>query len=95
MVKDEVVGTYWYVVNKGERWITQGNKPVLCNFGGFRRSGSGIGWLCLDDPNGAVMDSNKIVTSQDFEGLQFPKVEPETPIEIEIVKSGRIYTYES
>lgn len=82
MVKDEIVGTYWYVVNKGKRWITQGDKPVPNFFGGFRRSGDGMGWLCLD-------------IDDDFKDVNFPEVEPDTPVEIEIVKSGRVYVYES
>lgn len=44
MVKDEIVGTYWYVVNQGKRWITQGNKPVPTQGGGFQRSGRRV--LC-------------------------------------------------
>lgn len=28
MVKEEIVGTYWYVINNDRRWITQGNKPT-------------------------------------------------------------------
>lgn len=39
MVKDEIVGTYWYVVNQGKRWLTQGNKPTATPAGSFRRSG--------------------------------------------------------
>lgn len=95
MVKDEIVGTYWYVINCGERYITQGNKPVKSKSGGFKRSGPGMGWLCLDYSEDSTSDGNKIINSQDFKGLRFPEVEPEIPIEIEIVKSGRIYTYDS
>lgn len=39
MVEDKVVGTYWYVLNAGKRWITQGNKPTHSDSGGFIRSG--------------------------------------------------------
>ena len=41
MVKEEIVGTYWYVINNGRRWITQGNKPTPYE-GYFQRSGPGM-----------------------------------------------------
>lgn len=94
MVKDEIVGTYWYVVNNGYRWITQGNKPVPTPFGGFQRSGEGMRWLCLDRADSEIKGESNI-TSDDFKGIKFPDVEPETPVEIEIVKSGKVYVYES
>lgn len=94
MVKDEIVGTYWYVVNNGKRYLTQGNKPVPTNGGSFRRSGEGMGWLCLDIPDSETKDGVRL-TNLDFEHINFPEVEPETPVEIEIVKSGRVYVYES
>lgn len=92
MVKDIVVGTYWYVINDGKRWITQGNKPVPFN-GGFRRSGEGMRWLCLDVPD-TVLKDREIVTDMDYMDVDFPDIEPETPVEIEIVKSGKVYVYE-
>lgn len=94
MVKDEIVGTYWYVVNQGKRWLTQGNKPTATSAGSFRRSGKGMGWLCLDRPDVDFKDGVK-VTNQDFSHINFPEIEPDTPVEIEIVKSGRVYVYES
>lgn len=94
MVKDIVVGTYWYVINDGKRWITQGDKPVPNPFGGFRRSGDGMGWLCLDRDDAEMRDGVR-VKNDDFKDVDFPNVEPETPVEIEIVKSGRVYVYES
>lgn len=94
MVKDEIVGTYWYVVNKGKRWITQGDKPTSTPDGSFRRSGKDMRWLCLDRPTSTLKDEVK-VTNLDFSHINFPEVEPETPVEIEIVKSGRVYVYES
>lgn len=92
MVKDEVVGTYWYVFNNGERWITQGNKPIPSG-DYFQRSGEGMNWLCLDRPdcatkNGIIMDST------DYMNINFPDIPPNNPVEIEIVKSGRVYVYE-
>lgn len=94
MVKDEIVGTYWYVVNQGKRWLTQGNKPTATSTGLFERSGKGMGWLCLDMPLTVPKDGN-VVASLDFKHIDFPEVEPDTPVEIEIVKSGRVYVYES
>lgn len=92
MVKDIVVGTYWYVINDGKRWITQGDKPVpYC--GGFRRSGEDMRWLCLDVPD-TVLKDREIVTDMDYMDVDFPDIEPETPVEIEIVKSGKVYVYE-
>lgn len=93
MVKDTVVGTYWYVINDGKRWITQGDKPVPSG-GGFHRSGEGMKWLCLDTPDVATKDE-VIVTDMDYMDVDFPDIEPETPVEIEIVKSGKVYVYES
>lgn len=97
MVKEEIVGTYWYVINNGRRWITQGNKPTPYE-GYFQRSGPGMGWLCLDIPDQERVLARKgetIVSSQDFAGLKFPEVDPETPVEIEIVKSKKVFVYES
>lgn len=93
MVEDKIVGTYWYVLNNGKRWITQGNKPTHSDSGGFIRSGEGMGWLSLDDKDYTYRDRTKI-TSSDFNSINFPDIEPEVPVEIEIVKSGRVYVYE-
>lgn len=94
MVEDKVVGTYWYVLNAEKRWITQGNKPIRSDSGGFIRSGDGMGWLCLDGSDYAYKDKD-VVTNLDYKDVNFPSIEPDTPIEIEIVKSGRVYVYES
>lgn len=94
MVEDKIVGTYWYVINQGKRWITQGNKPTPTPGGYFTRSGTGMGWLCLDKLDFDRKDGVG-VTSNDFRDINFPDVEPDTPVEIEIVKSGRVYVYES
>lgn len=94
MVKDAIVETYWYVFNNGKRWITQGGKPVPGPFGGFLRSGDGMKWLCLDGAD-AVLKDEVMLTNDDFKDVDFPDVEPDTPVEIEIVKSGRVYVYES
>ena len=93
MVRDEIVGTYWYVVYNGQRWVTQGNKPVPSG-GGFHRSGEGMEWLCLDVPD-RVFKDREIVTDMDYMDVDFPDIEPETLVEIEIVKSGKVYVYES
>lgn len=94
MVENKIVGTYWYVINNGKRYITQGNKPVLTLAGYFRRSGEGMSWLCLDTPDYAEKDGEDI-TNTDYLGIDFPDIPPETPVEIEIVKSGKVYVYES
>lgn len=94
MVKDEIVGTYWYVIHNGDKWLTQGNKPVPTPAGSFRRSGEGMSWLCLSTPDYAEKDG-ETVTNIDYLGIDFPDIPPETPVEIEIVKSGRVYLYES
>lgn len=98
MVKEEIVGTYWYVINNGRRWITQGNKPTQCGDGYFQRSGPGMGWLCLDTSDQVLTFTNNgetIISNQAFARLKFPEIEPETPVEIEIVKSGKVFVYES
>ena len=95
MVREEIVGTYWYVINNGRRWITQGDKPVRMG-NCFSRTGSGMGWLCLDLPQQIFTGKGKAtVNTEDFAELKFPEVESETPIEIEIVKSGKVFVYES
>ncbi len=98
MVKEEIVGTYWYVINNGRRWITQGNKPTPYE-GYFQRSGPGNGMafvqiLQIKDWYFAGK-GDTIISNRDFAGLKFPEIEPETPVEIEIVKSGKVFVYES
>lgn len=66
--------------------------------GYFQRSGPGMGWLCLDTPDQGLVFAGKgdtIISNRDFAGLKFPEIEPETPVEIEIVKSGKVFVYES
>lgn len=58
----------------------------------------GPGWLCLDTPDQGLVFAGKgdtIISNRDFAGLKFPEIEPETPVEIEIVKSGKVFVYES
>ena len=39
---------------------------------------------------------DKIIDKSDFQGLVFPKISyEESPMKIEIGKSGKVYTYES
>lgn len=92
-MKESLAGTYWLVCSCGKRYITQGNKPERSTGESFKRSGKGIGWVCIDDNSFNIIVGNP--TLKDFEGVKFPNVTyEESPIEIEIGKSGKVYIYE-
>lgn len=100
-MKDIIPGTYWLVADQdGNRSICQGEKPK-CLLGGWvcstKRDSNLMKWISLDcDVHDKAKKGEKIVTREDFKGLNFPKVSNEnSPIEIEIGKTGRVYTYES
>ena len=98
---DRIIGTWWLVALKnGNRYLTKANKVTRRASGGFAHSpGQMKGWVGLDDSTQGVLiteEGDKKVKPEDFKGLNFPEVTYETsPIEIEIGKSGRIYTYDS
>ena len=98
-MKDYITGTWWLVANSsGKRYITKA-KEVVSVGGGFMHSPDQmLGWVGLDDDTQGTLitkEGNKKVKPEYFKGLNFPEVTNETsPIEIEIGKSGRVYTYD-
>lgn len=99
---DRIIGTWWLVALKnGNRYLTKANKVTIVeDQGGFKHPpGQMTGWVGLDDDTQGVLitkEGNKRIKPEYFKGLNFPEVTYETsPIEIEIGKSGRIYTYDS
>lgn len=101
-MKNEICGTYWLCRNvDGSLWLTQGDKPTKVD-GGFRYNhtkDTELGWLGLYNKDmtkaedWSIKDGMKI-RSSDYHHLKFPKVSEGECIEIEIGKSGRVYTYD-
>lgn len=95
-MKEILAGTYWLVANKdGSRAICKGKKPK--GIGGWVIERPEMGQITLDnDIHVRAKYKDKILNKSDFQGLVFPKISyEESPMEIEIGKSGRVYTYES
>ena len=97
---DRIIGTWWLVALKnGNRYLTKANKVTSINIGLDHSPEQMRGWVGLDDGLQGLLftkEGTKQVKSEYFKGLNFPEVTNETsPIEIEIGKSGRIYTYDS
>lgn len=96
-MKGILAGTYWLVANgDGTR--------AICRGGTIKRIGEGwlvespeMGWISLDtDMHRRTIYRDKVIIKKDFQGLVFPKISyEESPMEIEIGKFGRVYTYES
>ena len=99
-MKDYITGTWWLVANSsGKRYITKA-KEVVSVGGGFMHSPDQMwGWAGLDNDVCGILLTNKgnvKIKPEYFKDLNFPEVTKETsPIEIEIGKSGRVYTYDS
>lgn len=96
-MKDIIAGTYWLVANKdGIRAICKGKKPKRTETGWVIENPE-MGWITLDnDFHVRVKYKDKILSKSDFQDLVFPKISyEENPMEIEIGKSRRVYTYES
>ena len=99
-MEDLIIGTWWLVAtSSGKRYITKAKKVISVN-GAFLHSTDQMrGWVGLDDDlQGTLItkEGDKKVKPEYFKGLNFPEVTKETsPIEIEIGKSGRVYTYDS
>lgn len=99
MLDDKVCGTYWYCVKRnGTRWLTTGEKPRMEN-GHHKKDLKGMNWLCLDDVgfySESINQNGYRLTSKELNGLSFPNITYEDgPLEIEIVKSGKVYWYDS
>lgn len=100
-MEDRIIGTWWLVaLENGNRYLAKASKVTIVeDFKGFKHSpGQMKGWVGLDDDTqGALItkEGDKKVKPEYFKGLNFPEVTYETsPIEIEIGKSGRVYTYD-
>ena len=97
-MKEILAGTYWLVANgDGSRSICKGKKPKEIVKSASLVESPEMGWISLDtDMHRRAKYRDKIINKSDFQGLVFPKISyEESPIEIEIGKSGRVYTYES
>ena len=96
-MKEILAGTYWLVANgDGSRAICKGKKPKGIGKFGQVIERPEMGWITLDnDVHVRAKYRDKIINKSDFQGLVFPKISyEESPMEIEIGKSGRVYTYE-
>ena len=96
MVEDKILGTYWYCVNKdGSRWLVDGNKPAKSG-GGYVANNNGMTWLRVDCSYGKSYRNGVALRSSDFNDVKFPdRTFEDGPLEIEIVKSGNVYWYDS
>ena len=97
-MKDSIAGTYWLVANgDGSRAICKGKKPKRIEEFGWVLDSPEMVWITLDnDIHVRAKYRDKIIDKSDFQGLVFPKISyEESPIEVEIGKSGKVYTYES
>ena len=99
-MEDRIIGTWWLVALKdGRRYLTKASKVIRRAGGSFTHSSDQMsGWVGLDDGLQGLLftkEGTKKVKSEYFKGLNFPEITNETsPIEIEIGKSGRVYTYD-
>jgi hypothetical protein len=97
-MKEILAGTYWLIANgDGSRAICKGKKPKEIGKSAWVIERPEMGWITLDnDIHVRAKYRDKIINKSDFQGLVFPKISYEkSPMEIEIGKSGRVYTYES
>lgn len=101
-MNEKICGTYWLVkIKDGSKFLTQGKKPKGDGDCWLKPVGN-TPWLCVEG-NFAKWRSRTIsrtldgtpVESSDYKDINFPDTEGFEPIEIEIGKSGRVYTYES
>ena len=99
-MKDNIAGTYWLVANTdGYRLICQGSKPgKIPRNTGWILGNSPMGWLAIDEDcpyHKATRRYGQLLTREDFQDLNFPEITfSDGPVEIEIGKSGRVYTYD-
>lgn len=100
MIKDYIPGTYWLSKDREGNLYLSDVKPS--KYRGNIRFGKAYFLLHLQNPDGSVHEHYQAknddthMDSKDFEGLKFPKslTYETSPIEIEIGKTGRVYTYE-
>lgn len=100
----KICGTYWLVaVPDGSKFITQGDTPPVRSGNSWIKTANSMRWLCVEEnmtkwPLLRISETNKgdIVRSCDYKDVNFPDITfNDNPMEIEIGKSGRVYTYES
>lgn len=101
----KICGTYWLVATtSGAKYITQGSKPKRMPGNFWKIDSKNTPWMYVGGGDPLLLRmyyySNTIhgdsVESSDYIGLNFPDItNSDEPIEIEIGKSGKIYTYES
>ena len=96
---DRIIGTWWLIAtSSGKRYITKAKEVISVNGGFMHSPDQMLGWVGLDDDTQGTLitkEGHKKVKPEHFKGLDFPEVTYETsPIEIEIGKSGRVYTYD-
>ena len=97
-MKEILAGTYWLVANgDGSRAICKGKKPNGIGKFGWVIDSPEMGWITLDnDIHVRAKYKDKIIDKSDFQGLVFPNISyEESPMEVEIGKSGKVYAYES
>lgn len=102
-MNEKICGTYWLVATAdGSKLVTQGVKPQRIG-DCWMIHPNNTPWLLVDG-NSQVWkrfqysrtQKGEPITSAFFVGLDFPELKcTDEPIEIEIGKSGRVYTYES
>lgn len=98
MINEKLCGTFWLVKSNGKKYITQGDKPINTMLGWKRRLGN-TPWLCVEgEPDNFNISTTKEgngIESSDYKNISFPDPKEGEALEIEIGKSGRVYTYES
>lgn len=103
-MNEKICGTYWLVaMPDGSKFITQGkSKPIRSSDSWVKTRSSDMHWLFVegDDSKWKVLrisrtNAGNIVTTPDYKDVNFPDITwKDDPMEIEIGKSGRVYTYE-
>lgn len=102
-MNEKLCGTYWLVaMSDGSKFITQGEKPKRASDTWIKKSRN-MAWLCVEGDlqrwrayNYSITSNGTAVTSSDYTKLNFPDIKSsDDAMEIEIGKSGKVYTYES
>ena len=96
MVEDKILGTYWYCVNKnGSKWLIDGDKPAKSG-DGYLGNNNTMFWLEVSSGYGRSHRNGVELRSFNFKDVKFPnRTYEDGPLEIEIVKSGNVYWYDS
>lgn len=101
-MNEKICGTYWLVATSdGSKFITQGEKPKKIGDMWIKKA-QNMAWLYIEGNlrrrrahNYSTTLNGTNVTSSDYAGLNFPDItNSDDAMEIEIGKSGKVYTYE-